>query len=127
VLDPSSSARRIMLRARSLAGPDATIALVAWKEQNLLQAVGPTVEFGFRRDAVEQLRDASAWMDADPARRRVLISLPGEGRTCFGGNAGDVAKVGTANRRNWYLVSRPALAPACFTPAYTDRSPDPGN
>jgi 4-amino-4-deoxy-L-arabinose transferase-like glycosyltransferase len=127
VLDPSSSARRIMLRARSVAGPDTTIALVAWKEQNLLQAIGPTKEFGFRRDAVEQLHMASAWMEADPVHRRVFISQPGEDRTCFGGRAADVVRVGTANRRDWYLVSRAALTDACYTPAYTDRTPDPSN
>jgi 4-amino-4-deoxy-L-arabinose transferase-like glycosyltransferase len=127
VLDPSSSARRIMQRARSLAGPDATIALVGWKEQNLLQAVGPTVEFGFRRDPEEQLRMASTWAQADPAQRRILLSQPGEGRTCFGGRAADVARVGTSNRRDWYLVSREALAPGCYAPAFTDRTPDPSN
>ena len=115
------------MRARSLAGPDASIALVAWKEQNLLQAIGPTVEFGFRRDPAEQLKLASAWMDADPMHRRVLTSQPGEGRTCFGGRAGDVQRVGTSNRRDWYLVSRAALTPDCYTAAFTDRTPDPSN
>ena len=112
-----------MQRARSLAGADAPIALVSWKEQNLLQAVGPTVEFGFRRDADEQLKMASDWLDAD-ARRRLLLSQPREGGTCFGGSAGDVAKVGTANRRDWYLVSRGALTPDCYKARFTDRSPD---
>ena len=126
VLDASSSARSLMLRARSLAGPDATIALVKWKEQNLLQAIGPTVDFGYRRDPDEQLRMASAWMEADPANRRVLMSQPGEGRTCFGGRARDVQKVGTANRRDWYLVARPALTAACYKAAFIDRSTDPG-
>jgi 16S rRNA (cytosine967-C5)-methyltransferase len=39
VLDPSSSARAIMQRARELAGPAGHDRLVRWKEQNLLQAV----------------------------------------------------------------------------------------
>jgi 4-amino-4-deoxy-L-arabinose transferase-like glycosyltransferase len=124
LLDPSSSARGIMQRARSLAGADAPIALVAWKEQNLLQAVGPTVEFGFRRDADEQLQAASDWLEGDASKRRLLLSQPREGGTCFGGGAGDVVKVGTANRRDWYLVSRNALTARCYKAAFTDRSPD---
>jgi hypothetical protein len=124
VLDAGSSARAIMQRARELAGPDTTIGLVRWKEQNLLQALGPTIEFGYRRDAPGQLRAAIAWLEADPAHRRVFLSQPGAGRTCFGGAPGDALKVGIANRRDWYLVSRPALGAACFEPVYTDRSPD---
>jgi 4-amino-4-deoxy-L-arabinose transferase-like glycosyltransferase len=125
LLDASSSAREIMQRARELAGPDTTIALVQWKEQNLLQATGPVIEFGYRRDAVEQMRMASAWMQADPAHRRVFLSQPGESRNCFADKAGPGAavKVGTANRRDWYLATREALSPACYTPAYLDRSP----
>jgi 4-amino-4-deoxy-L-arabinose transferase-like glycosyltransferase len=122
ILDASSSARQIMQRARALAGPDTGIALVGWKEQILLQSVGPTVEFGFRREAREQLGAALAWMRADPARRRVFLSQP-DGRTCFGGGEDAAVKVGTANRRDWYLAKAEAIAPACFDPAWTDRSP----
>jgi 4-amino-4-deoxy-L-arabinose transferase-like glycosyltransferase len=124
ILDPSSSARGLMQRARTLAGADTGIGLVGWKEQNLLQAVGPTTEFGFRREVPEQLRDASAWLDGDPARRRLLLSQPRTGPTCFANSpAGEAVKVGTANRRDWYLAARDALTPACYTEAYTDRSP----
>ena len=99
------------------------IALVSWKEQNLLQAIGPTVEFGYRRDADAQLKAASDWLEVDAARR-LLLSQPREGGTCFGGGAGDVVKVGTANRRDWYLVSRNALTANCYKANFTDRSPD---
>ncbi|MEO8160785.1 MAG: glycosyltransferase family 39 protein, partial [Arenimonas sp.] len=85
ILDPSSSARALMQRAREVAGPDTTIGLVAWKEQNLLQAVGPTVEFGFRREAAAQLHDAGAWLEADPRQRRLLLSQPRGASTCFAG------------------------------------------
>jgi 4-amino-4-deoxy-L-arabinose transferase-like glycosyltransferase len=122
VLDPSSSSRRIMERARAQAGPDTPIALVGWKEQNLLQARGPVVEFGFRRDPAEQLRAASAWLDADRQHRRVFLSQPGQGPTCFA-QGGEAVRVGTANRRDWYLATRDALAPACYQAAFTDRSP----
>ena len=123
ILDPSSSARRIMERARAAAGGD-TVALVQWKEQNLLQAVGPTVEFGFRRDASEQMHAASDWLAADPLHRWLFVSQPGNGDTCFdAATPGAVVKVGTANRRDYYLARLGALTPRCYEDRYTDRSP----
>ncbi len=125
ILDPSSSARELMRRARTSAGEATSIGLVGWKEQNLLQAVGPTVEFGFRRPRDEQLRAASAWLEADPAQRRVLLPQPRNVAPCFGGAPGDVVKVGTANRRDWYLAARPALVAACYGDAGAGAEPDP--
>ena len=123
VLDPSSSARALMQRARDLAGPATPIGLVEWKEQNLLQAVGPTEEFGYRRSGKEQLHDAIAWLDADPAARRVLFSQPRGAPSCFVGTDSGVQSVGTANRRDWFLVARPAIGPRCFGAGLEDQSP----
>src|SRR3546814_2927581 len=53
-LDGESSSRDLMREARDLAGPGTEVGLVAWREQNLLQARGPTVEFGFTRTPVQQ-------------------------------------------------------------------------
>ena len=39
---------------RSRIGPEAELGLVGWREQHLLQAIGPTTEFGFERDLGEQ-------------------------------------------------------------------------
>ena len=118
VLDPSSSARRLMQQARTAAGPDVTIGLVRWKEQNLLQAIGPTAEFGFRRPAEEQMRLGARWLEAAPTSRRLLMSQPRAQPTCFAPADIDgrrVVKVGSANRRDWYLVSREGLAARCFS------------
>ena len=117
-LDPSSSARRLMQQARTAAGPDVTIGLVRWKEQNLLQAIGPTAEFGFRRPAEEQMRLGARWLEAAPTSRRLLMSQPRAQPTCFAPADIDgrrVVKVGSANRRDWYLVSREGLAARCFS------------
>ena len=114
VLDPSSSASALMRHARELAGPEVSIGLVEWKEQNLLQAVGPTEEFGYKQPAAEQLRRAVAWLDQDPAHRRVLFSQPRARPSCFAGASTAVDLVGTANRRDWYLVARPAISERCF-------------
>jgi 4-amino-4-deoxy-L-arabinose transferase-like glycosyltransferase len=117
VLDPSSSARRLMVRARAEAGPDIAIGLVQWKEQNLLQSIGPVEEFGYRQPAAEQMRRGAAWLARDPARRLLLFSQPRAKPTCFAPgdvDGGRVRRVGSANRRDWFLVSHAGLAARCF-------------
>ncbi len=123
VLDPSSSASALMQRARALAGADTVIGLVGWKEQTLLQARGPTVEFGFRTTLPEQLRQGSAWLRADPVHRRLLLSQPQELAACFAGATARPLRVGTANRRDWYLVPLDALGAGCHADALEDDSP----
>jgi 4-amino-4-deoxy-L-arabinose transferase-like glycosyltransferase len=120
VLDASSSASGLMTRARALAGPDTTIGLVVWKEQTLLQARGPTVEFGFRKPADAQLREGVAWLQADPAHRRLLLSQPKKLAACFVGAAEAPVRVGTANRRDWFLVPLGAIGPGCHVEAEAD-------
>jgi hypothetical protein len=123
VLDPSSSASALMRRARVLAGPEIAIGLVQWKEQNLLQALGPTEEFGYRQPVAEQLRRARLWLQADPLHRRLLFSQPRSQPSCFAGGGTAAQLVGTANRRDWYLVPRDALGEHCFDPARLEKTP----
>src|SRR5690606_20822887 len=108
VLDDENSARGVMQRARELAGPATTIGLVDWKEQNLLQAVGPVAEFGFRQPPREQLRRALDWAGEGDGRR--LLVAVGEDLACldFRERPG-VVLVGVANRRQWWLFE-PARA-----------------
>ena len=118
VLDASSSARALMQQARVVAGPGTEIGLVEWKEQNLLQAVGPTEEFGYRVPAPEQMRRAAAWLEQAPDRRRLLFSQPRAKPPCFAASelgTQAVRPVGSANRRDWFLVSRAGLATRCFS------------
>jgi 4-amino-4-deoxy-L-arabinose transferase-like glycosyltransferase len=123
VLDASSSARALMQHARALAGPDVVIGLVEWKEQNLLQAIGPTEEFGYKQPAEVQLRRAVQWLDQDPVRRRVLFSQPRDKPACFIGTGTDLQIVGTANRRDWYLAPRQAISQRCYNADLEDPSP----
>jgi 4-amino-4-deoxy-L-arabinose transferase-like glycosyltransferase len=105
VLDASSSSRALMRQARALAGPAPSIGLVDWKEQNLLQAVGPTTEFGFRASREEQLRRAVAWLRAAPAQRRLLVQEADAGEPdCLRLDAAHAQRVGVANRRIWWLA-----------------------
>ena len=111
VLDDDSSSRAVMHKARALAGPTATIGLVAWKEQNLLQASGPVTEFGFRNLPERQLADGREWLVHNP-QGRLLVSAalrpgcPADAPPRF---------VGSANRRQWWLVATPAAAD-CLDP-----------
>jgi 4-amino-4-deoxy-L-arabinose transferase-like glycosyltransferase len=108
VFDRENSARGLMEDARALAGDAVAIGLVDWKEQNLLQAVGPVAEFGFRQPPARQLAAALAWERADPARRRLLVQRS-EALACLRFEPGpDAARVGIANRREWWLVSAAA-------------------
>ena len=108
VFDRENSARGLMEDARALAGDGVTIGLVDWKEQNLLQAVGPVAEFGFRQPPASQLAAAVAWERAEPVRRRLLVQRSAA-LACLRFEPGaDAARVGIANRREWWLVSAAA-------------------
>lgn len=106
-LDDSSSARGLMREVGAKIGPDAELALVAWKEQNLLQADRPARTFGFRRDDVDELRDAIAWLRAAPGRRWVLINGEAMG-ACI--DRARAVPAGASNRREWWLFRADAVA-----------------
>jgi 4-amino-4-deoxy-L-arabinose transferase-like glycosyltransferase len=113
VLDEDSSARGLMQAARAAAGPDATLGLVDWKEQNLLQATGPVVDFGFRRPRDERLRIAIAWLRADPAHRRLFVQAAKGREACLRLDEAHAQPLGIANRRGWWLVGEAALTGNC--------------
>jgi 4-amino-4-deoxy-L-arabinose transferase-like glycosyltransferase len=113
LLDAENSARGVMERGRELAG-NATLGLVGWKEQNLLQAVGPVEEFGFKRPFGEQLRVGISWMEMSPDTRRLFV-FDGALDACV--LRSRAVRVGTANRRDWWLLDASAIAPECRGPS----------
>lgn len=111
LLNDESSARGLMREARAAAGEDNTIGLVAWTEQQLLQAVGPTVEFGFKAPVARQWNEGLAWLREAPVARRLLIedaALP----DCV--DRAQAQSLGVANRRRWWLLGGEATI-ACRT------------
>ncbi len=110
MLNADRSALGVMTRARAIAGPQATIGLVAWKEQNLLMAQGPVTEFGFLKPWPQQFSDAAAWLHAAPARRW-LFSLDSAMGACV--DRRRATFVGHANRRDWWMFQADALVPGC--------------
>ena len=97
-LDPyaSASARRVGARI----GPDAELALVAWREQNLLQADRPVREFGFKRPWAER-HDAGPWLAEAPDKRWLLV-LDEAMSPCV--DRAKVIDIGMANRNRWQLL-----------------------
>ncbi|MGH8182064.1 MAG: ArnT family glycosyltransferase [Rhodanobacteraceae bacterium] len=120
LLNGYSSSRAVMARTASLVPRDDTIALVAWKEQNLLMldSLGrKTVNFGYKLAWHDQLQQALAWQAADPAHRWIFaygkVLSP-----CV--RMADAIHVGHANRREWYLFTRSAVVPGCVPPTSDD-------
>lgn len=108
ILNPSSSASAIMVRARAEAGPTTEIGLVAWKEQNLLQARGPATEFGYRQPVNVQLKRAIAWLKQNP-NSRVLMVNQVNGLECINYGGPGTTHLDKANRRSWWLIKPEAL------------------
>ncbi|HEX6832165.1 MAG TPA: dolichyl-phosphate-mannose--protein mannosyltransferase, partial [Rudaea sp.] len=107
----SSSAAGVMRRAGEIIGADGELALVAWKEQNLLLADRHARDFGFVRPWHEQLADAIRWQEAAPGAPRWVFILADAMEPCI---ARDKATyVGHANRREWWLFRSDAVADAC--------------
>ena len=121
MLNGDRSARDVMVQARAIAGADATIGLLAWKEQNLLMAQGPVAEFGFLKPWPQQYADAVAWLQADPARRWIF-SLDEAMGDCV--DRQRATYVGHANRREWWLFRADAVRPGCVPGASTDAQAD---
>jgi 4-amino-4-deoxy-L-arabinose transferase-like glycosyltransferase len=112
LLDDANSARGLMRAARAQAGPNIEIGLVGWREQQLLQAVGPVAEFGFRQPWSEQLRRGAEWMAQSPRRRMLLVNDEAM-QPCI--DRAHVVEAGRANRRSWWLVSQAAVVSRCTT------------
>ncbi|MEP7097688.1 MAG: glycosyltransferase family 39 protein [Dokdonella sp.] len=110
LLNDSSSAAGVMRHARELAGADATIGMVAWKEQNLLMADGPVREFGFKLPWAQQYADAVRWQAQAPAQRPIFILEDAMGECVEKAKA---IHVGHANRREWWLFRADAVVPGC--------------
>jgi 4-amino-4-deoxy-L-arabinose transferase-like glycosyltransferase len=110
VLNDSTSAAQVMRRAGEIAGPEAELGLVAWKEQNLLLADRKVTDFGFLKPWHSQLAEAIRWQEADVGRRWVFV-LEEVIAPCIDPAKAVVA--GYSNRRKWLLFRADAVMPEC--------------
>ncbi|MGV8960626.1 MAG: ArnT family glycosyltransferase [Stenotrophomonas sp.] len=110
VLDPYSSASAVMDKVHRRIGPDAQLGMVAWREQNLLQATPRARDFGFKRALSAQWHDAIAWAAADPSHRWLFV-LDTALSPCV--DPAQVIEIGTANRNRWLLLPASAIRAGC--------------
>ena len=121
-LNATSSARALMQKVGARIGPDAELGMLAWQEQNLLQADRPVAEFGFRQPWHEQWREAHDWLLAAPERRWLFVRDEALS-PCVRPN--EAVLVGRANRRTWVLVPGTSIERGCSTPAFDSEPPGP--
>jgi 4-amino-4-deoxy-L-arabinose transferase-like glycosyltransferase len=110
LVNDASSARGVMQRVATIVPPGDELALVAWKEQNLLQADRPVREWGFLTDWDTQRREAQTWLLGAPERRWLFILDKALGN-CL--RRDKLIAAGSSNRREWYLARADAIEPGC--------------
>jgi 4-amino-4-deoxy-L-arabinose transferase-like glycosyltransferase len=106
LLDGTASARLVMARARAAAGTETTIGLVAWKEQNYLQLIGPKTDFGFLVPPAQQRAKAVIWL-RENRQDRALFVLDEVMGNCL--ERSKSVNLGRANGRVWWLVRAAAV------------------
>lgn len=123
LLNGASSTRTLMSNAGQRIGPDAQLALVGWKEQNLLMADRPATTFGFKRVWTEQLADGAQWLQQSPQSRWILV----QERAMYQCIDRDRAiMVGEANRRRYWLFQYDAWIPGCIPQSETAEGGEDG-
>ncbi|GLQ52468.1 ArnT family glycosyltransferase [Dyella flava] len=116
LLNASSSASELMANVRAHLGPQDEIALVDWKEQNMLMLNRPAVDFGFSAPTSQQFAHAAQWQAAAPATRWLFVQEPAMGHCVDRSKA---INMGHANRRDWWLFKADAVIPGCTPPPAT--------
>jgi 4-amino-4-deoxy-L-arabinose transferase-like glycosyltransferase len=109
LLNASRSASELMQRVEQAVPATRPLALVGWKEQLILQIDRPVLHFGFRRDPGQELRDAVAWLKAEPDGQILVAAtrMP----PCL--DATRARPVAFRHRRQWMLADARALTGAC--------------
>jgi 4-amino-4-deoxy-L-arabinose transferase-like glycosyltransferase len=110
LLARASSQEPLVQRVEQVVGPNAKLALVAWKEELPLAFHRKVVDFGFVTPWHEQLADSIRWQEQLPSDRWVLV-LSDIMAPCV-----DPAKtldMGVTSGRDWRLYRLDAVAPAC--------------
>jgi 4-amino-4-deoxy-L-arabinose transferase-like glycosyltransferase len=122
LLNDANSARGIMQHAGQIAGPGNELALVGWKEQNLLFADRPVRDFGFNVPFDRQFAQAVAWQGQAPQKRWVFALQEAMG-SCV--DRTRAVHVGRANRREWWMFRADAVKAGCVpTTQVDDQDPE---
>lgn len=119
LLNDGSSSRGLMRKVGAAIGPDAELGLVGWREQQLLMADRPAVDFGFKRAPALQFADAVRWQWRDPARRWLLVEQGDGLPVCI--DKPLARDMGVANSRRWWLLDAKATR-GCTGAGHTSRT-----
>jgi 4-amino-4-deoxy-L-arabinose transferase-like glycosyltransferase len=111
----SESTIGLMRKVDRIAGADGEVGMIAWREENLLQAQRPVQEFGFNQAWPVQTDRALSWQAQSPEHRWIFINgnalWPCVDRT-------KAVRLGKVNRYEWWMFRGDALIPGC-----TDHNP----
>ncbi|MEE7561285.1 hypothetical protein HH299_17510, partial [Xanthomonas sp. Kuri4-2] len=109
-LDPYGSASGLMQRVGARIGPDAELGMLAWREQNRLQADRAVTDFGFKVPWQQQWAEAGPWLAQAPQRRWLFV-LKEAMSPCV--DPAQVVDIGQSNRNAWQLVPGTAWRAGC--------------
>ncbi|QJD67048.1 glycosyltransferase family 39 protein [Xanthomonas campestris pv. badrii] len=109
-LDPYSSSARLMQRVGQRIGPDAELGMLAWREQNLLQADRPVTDFGFKASWQAQWAKAGPWLAQAPEKRWLFV-LKQAVPACI--DPAQRIDIGESNRNQWQLIPGTAWHAGC--------------
>lgn len=101
LLDATRSASGMMSEVVARLAPGEELAIVGFREQQLLQADRPVIHWSYHAPAELQAAAAAQWL-ADRERRRVLIAERAAA-PCFADNGG--VAIGFRHRRLWRLMT----------------------
>jgi 4-amino-4-deoxy-L-arabinose transferase-like glycosyltransferase len=110
MLARASSPATLANRVEQTIGPQAELALVAWKEELPLAFARPLTDFGFVVPWHQQLASAIRWQAQAPERRWVLVLADVMG-PCILRSA--TVDAGITSGRDWRLFRSDAVAAAC--------------
>ncbi len=109
-LDSYGSASGLMQRVGARIGPDAELGMLAWREQNRLQADRAVTDFGFKAPWQQQWAEAGPWLAQAPQRRWLFV-LKEAMSPCV--DPAQVVDIGQSNRNAWQLVPGTAWRAGC--------------
>lgn len=113
LLNGNQSTADIMQRADQRIGANGELALISWREEIMLRALRPPVEFGFLTPLQTQWQRARRWQNAAPDSRWIMIKqedLP----ACVARER--AVLLGHANRLTWWLLPADAVQSTCGVP-----------
>lgn len=106
LFNPGKSARAFMANIGNTIGPDAELALVDWKEQFILFADRPVVNFGYiRSDRLQESKEAMHWMLQ--GKNRWVLTRKRYLQPCI--DPKRALDLGIQHRRHWFLINRQAM------------------